>query len=81
MTLLLKPKNGALTPPASAAVGLRYLRDRISVPRDMSHAARALRGALEATAALDVRSSPCPYRCSTAATRTRFRFRARPNGR
>ena len=44
----------APAPPAGSAVGLRYLRDRISVPRDMSlHAARALRRALEQTASLD----------------------------
>ena len=43
-----------VAPPAGSAAGLRYLRDRISVPRDMSlHAARRLRQALEATAALD----------------------------
>ena len=43
-----------LTPPSGSAVGLRYLRDRISVPRDMPlHAARRLRQALEATAQLD----------------------------
>ena len=36
------------------AAGLRYLRDRISVPRDMPlPAARLLRQALEATARLD----------------------------
>ena len=41
-------------PPAGSASGLRYLRDRISVPRDMSlSAARCLRQALESTAALD----------------------------
>ena len=41
-------------PPKDSAKGLRYLRDRVSVPRDMSiHAARALRLALEKTAALD----------------------------
>ena len=41
-------------PPPGSAPGLRYLRDRISVPRDMPlHAARRLRQALERTAALD----------------------------
>ncbi|MEB3200604.1 MAG: glutathione S-transferase family protein [Synechococcaceae cyanobacterium] len=41
-------------PPAGSAASLRYLRDRISVPRDMSlHAARRLRLALEQTAVLD----------------------------
>ena len=41
-------------PPGGSAAGLRYLRDRISVPRDMPlHAARRLRQALEHTAALD----------------------------
>ena len=41
-------------PPSGSAPGLRYLRDRISVPRDMSlHAARTLRQALEVTASLD----------------------------
>ena len=40
-------------PPAGSEVGLRYLRDRISVPRDMSiYAAKRLRQSLEATAAL-----------------------------
>jgi glutathione S-transferase len=43
-----------LAPPAGSAEGLRYLRDRISVPRDMPlHAARRLRQALEATALQD----------------------------
>jgi glutathione S-transferase len=43
----------ACTPPAGTDAGLRYLRDRISVPRDMSiYAAKRLREALEATAAL-----------------------------
>jgi glutathione S-transferase len=42
-----------LAPPPGTAAGLRYWRDRISVPRDMSlHAARRMRSALEATAAL-----------------------------
>ncbi|MBD2720323.1 glutathione S-transferase family protein [Synechococcus sp. FACHB-909] len=41
-------------PPPGSARGLRYLRDRISVPRDMPlHAARLLRRSLEATARLD----------------------------
>ncbi|USR91513.1 glutathione S-transferase family protein [Phormidium yuhuli AB48] len=40
-------------PPGGSEVGLRYLRDRISVPRDMSiYAAKRLRQSLEATAAL-----------------------------
>ena len=40
-------------PPTGADRALRYLRDRISVPRDMSiYAAKHLRTALEATAAL-----------------------------
>ncbi len=43
-----------LTPPPGSAKGLRHLRDRISVPRDMPlHAGRLLRQALERTAALD----------------------------
>lgn len=41
-------------PPPGSDSALRYLRDRISVPRDMSiHAARRLKEALEKTAALD----------------------------
>ena len=40
-------------PPAGSDAALRYLRDRINVPRDMSiYAAKRLRAALEATAAL-----------------------------
>lgn len=40
-------------PPDGSDVGLRYLRDRINVPRDMSiYAAKRLRQALEDTAAL-----------------------------
>ena len=47
-----------LPPPAGSAAALRYLRDRISVPRDMPlHAARRLRQALEATASLDPEGS------------------------
>ncbi|MEB3234962.1 MAG: glutathione S-transferase, partial [Cyanobacteriota bacterium] len=42
------------TPPAGTARALRYLRDRISVPRDMDlHAARQLRAALEQVACRD----------------------------
>jgi glutathione S-transferase len=41
------------TPPSGSDVALRYLRDRISVPRDMSiYAAKRLREALESTASL-----------------------------
>lgn len=41
------------TPPMGSDVALRYLRDRISVPRDMSiYAAKRLRESLELTAAL-----------------------------
>ncbi|MBW4474201.1 MAG: glutathione S-transferase family protein [Stenomitos rutilans HA7619-LM2] len=50
-------------PPLDADVALRYLRDRISVPRDMSiYAAKRLRAALETTAALagDRQSTPIP---------------------
>ena len=41
-------------PPAGSDFALRYLRDRINVPRDMSiYAAKRLRESLETTAALD----------------------------
>ncbi len=52
-------------PPAGSDVALRYLRDRISVPRDMSiYAAKHLRTALEQTAALagDRQGPPIPIR-------------------
>lgn len=52
-------------PPAGSDVALRYLRDRINVPRDMSiYAAKRLRTALEETAALDGdrQSEPIPVR-------------------
>ncbi|MBE9032179.1 glutathione S-transferase family protein [filamentous cyanobacterium LEGE 11480] len=43
----------AVQPPKGSDVGLRYLRDRINVPRDMSiYAGKRLREALESTAAL-----------------------------
>jgi glutathione S-transferase len=48
-------------PNADTASGLRYLRDRISVPRDMPlQSARLLRKVLEATAALDSEAQPTP---------------------
>ena len=53
------------TPPKGSDVALRYLRDRINVPRDMSiYAAKRLRTALEETAALDGdrQSEPIPVR-------------------
>jgi glutathione S-transferase len=54
LTALLHHGVPPCAPPKGTAAGLRYLRDRISVPRDMSlHAARHLRQALEATASLD----------------------------
>jgi glutathione S-transferase len=51
------------TPPPGADRALRYVRDRISVPRDMSiYAAKRLRQALESTAALagNDQGSPIP---------------------
>ncbi|MFK8186718.1 MAG: glutathione S-transferase family protein [Phormidesmis sp.] len=46
-------KGEACTPPKASDLGLRYLRDRINVPRDMSiYAAKHLRTAIEETAAL-----------------------------
>lgn len=53
------------SPPSGSDVALRYLRDRISVPRDMSiYAAKRLRESLEKTAALDGdgQSEPIPVR-------------------
>lgn len=51
------------TPPPGSDAALRYLRDRISVPRDMSiYAAKRLKQALEDTAALvgDRQGTPIP---------------------
>ena len=53
------------TPTAGGDVALRYLRDRINVPRDMSiYAAKRLRESLEYTAALagDLQSEAIPVR-------------------
>ncbi|MEH2308317.1 glutathione S-transferase family protein [Nostoc sp.] len=48
-------------PPSGADVALRYLRDRINVPRDMSiYAAKRLRESLEKTAALAGDGQPDP---------------------
>ncbi|AFY55354.1 glutathione S-transferase [Rivularia sp. PCC 7116] len=48
-------------PPAGSDVALRYLRDRINVPRDMSiYAAKHLRESLEKTAALAGERQPEP---------------------
>jgi glutathione S-transferase len=50
-------------PPSGADAALRYIRDRINVPRDMSiYAAKRLRASLEATAALvgDTQGVPIP---------------------
>ena len=55
----------ACQPPAGSDVALRYLRDRINVPRDMSiYAARHLRSALEKTASLagEQQGPPIPVR-------------------
>ncbi len=51
-------------PPPGSDVALRYLRDRINVPRDMSiYASKRLREALEATAVLagDRQGPPIPF--------------------
>ncbi len=59
LTLLITGRE--CPPPAGSAKGLRYLRDRISVPRDMPlHPARRLRRSLEATARLDPADPSAP---------------------
>jgi glutathione S-transferase len=53
LTRMISPDEEIAPPAAGSDVALRYLRDRISVPRDMSiWAARRLKTALEETAAL-----------------------------
>ena len=60
--------QGTPSPARGSALALRYLRDRISVPRDMPlPAARLLRQALERTAAMDGPDQPPPL-----PTRDRF---------
>jgi glutathione S-transferase len=57
--------GAVVVPPSGSDVALRYLRDRISVPRDMSiYAAKRLRTALEQTAALvgDAQPEALPVR-------------------
>lgn len=57
--------GAACPPPKDTDIALRYLRDRINVPRDMSiYAAKRLRSALESTAALvgDRQGEPIPTR-------------------
>ena len=52
------------SPPPGSDAALRYIRDRINVPRDMSiYAAKRLRTALEATATLvgDAQGTPIPF--------------------
>ncbi|BBC24372.1 glutathione S-transferase family protein [Pseudanabaena sp. ABRG5-3] len=63
LTNMIKDDTGCV-PPDGADAALRYLRDRISVPRDMSiYAAKRLREALEKTAALvgDRQGVPIPF--------------------
>jgi glutathione S-transferase len=62
LTKMMTDSNCLPAPGSDAA--LRYIRDRINVPRDMSiYAARRLRAALEATAALvgNAQGTPIPF--------------------
>ncbi len=55
---------GQCVPPPGSDAALRYIRDRINVPRDMSiYAAKRLRTSLEATAALvgNAQGTPIPF--------------------
>jgi glutathione S-transferase len=55
---------GQCIPPPGSDAALRYIRDRINVPRDMSiYAAKRLRASLEATAALvgNAQGTPIPF--------------------
>lgn len=57
--------NQDCPPPPGSDTALRYLRDRINVPRDMSiYAAKRLRASLEATAALagENQGTPIPIK-------------------
>ena len=66
LTLMIKGKS--CNPNKGSALGLRYLRDRISVPRDMPLlAARKIRKALEQTAQID-----SPEQGPPIGTRDRF---------
>jgi len=57
LTNLMTEEN--CLPPSNSAMGLRYLRDRISIPRDMSiYAGKRLRTALEHTASLQSNVQP-----------------------
>lgn len=58
-TLTNMLEGTAIAPPPGTAAALRYVRDRVNVPRDMPlWSARALCKALEETAALDSTASP-----------------------